>query len=247
MPPHGPSLEDAPFSDDELDLYLTEVDPAGHASRWSVTDAGAAEWAMSRLAGAEAEIADAQEQAAVWRSRVDDWLAEATARPARFAAFLRHHLEEYALALRAANPKAATTTVPSGKVATRWSEARPVIANDQAVLEWLDERDEVPDGAIKRAPLVSKLKPILTVAPRSTGRWNAEVACCGALLTLDAAADGSAPAVGLCSRCGAETPEVVAVEQETVLVVIDSGTGEAVPGFTVEPGHYSVTVTPNRG
>lgn len=248
--PDLPSLEDPPFSDDELDLYLTDVDPEGHASRWSVTDHGAAEWAMERLAGALDEIDGLEEQAAVWRSRIDDWLTASAARPRRFAAFLERQLSDYALAQRAANPKAATVSVPSGKVSTRKVEARPVIAAEDAVLEWLDERGDVPEGAIKRSPRVSKLRSVIAIAERETGRFVVEVGCCGASLTLapDVPLDDTAAAtVGLCSNCGAIGPAVLEASPETVLVAVDAATGALVPGVIVEPFHYDVTVKPNRG
>lgn len=248
-----PFLEPAPFTDDELDQYLAYADAddlpeaAQPVDRWSVTDAGSAEWAMARLADARAEVAAARAQAAVWKARVDEWLAAETSRPASFATFLEHHLEQYALDRRAADPKATNVKVPSGKVTTRRSGPRPVIAEDLAVLDWLDGLgDDCPDGAIKRAPLVSKFVDLITIAERPTGRLVAEVACCGAVLTLDTT-DGREVTDGalLCSNCGAEG-EVVHVEEETALVPVDPN-GEVVPGVIIEPEKITATVTPQGG
>ena len=246
--PDRPRLEAAPFSDDELDLFLTDVDPHGHASRWSVTDLGAAEWALERLGEALDEIADAEEQAAVWRGRIDEWLAAATARPARFAEFLTQQLADFGLAAREANPKRATIKCPAGQVSTRWVGPRPVIVDEVAVLEWLDGRDEVPDGAIKRRPLVSKLGDAIAISAASTGRVIAEVGCCGATVIVDgqdlAVTDG---VLLSCPNCGAPDPTVSSVEDETVDVAVDTATGVRVDGVIVEPGHYNPTVKPNRG
>lgn len=247
--PDRPRLEAAPFSDDELDLFLTD----GHhdetpVARWSVTDLGAAEWALERLGEALDEIADAEEQAAVWRSRIDEWLAAATGRPARFAEFLTQQLADFGLAAREANPKTATIKCPAGQVSTRWVGQRPVIIDEVAVLEWLDARGEVPDGAIKRRPLVSKLGDAITIGTASTGRVIAEVGCCGATVTVDgqdlAVTDGVLLA---CPNCGAPDPTVSSVEDETIAVAVDTATGERIDGVIVEPGHYNPTVKPNRG
>ena len=246
--PDRPRLEAAPFSDDELDLFLTDVDPNGYVSRWSVTDLGAAEWALERLGEALDEIADAEEQAAVWRGRIDEWLAAATARPARFAEFLTQQLADFGLAARDANPKVATIKCPAGQVSTRWVGPRPVIVDEVAVLEWLDGRDEVPDGAIKRRPLVSKLGDAIAISAASTGRVIAEVGCCGATVIVDgqdlAVTDG---VLLSCPNCGAPDPTVSSVEDETVDVAVDTATGVRVDGVIVEPGHYNPTVKPNRG
>lgn len=246
MPDH-PSLEDAPFTDDELDLYLAGGDPDGHAARWSVNDLGSAEWAMGRLADALDEIDALDAQAAAWRARVDEWLTESAAKPRRFAEFLTSELTRFGLELRAANPKATTTKVPSGKVATRKVDSRPVIASESAVLEWLDERDDVPEGAISRKPLVSKIRPLISIVGRATGRLLVDVGCCGARLTIsdDDLVDGAK--VGLCSNCGAVSPRVTASTEEVVLVPVDHATGEIIPGVIVEPLHFTATITPNRG
>lgn len=242
-PPHPPELAPAPFTDEDAERAIAG-DTESPAARWSITDLGSAEWAMARLAEARSALDEVAALEQEWAQRVAEWATEQRAPHARFSSFLEGHLERYALELRRANPKHATTKVPSGKVATRRVEARPVVANDEAVLDWLDQRDEVPDGAIKRSPLVSKLKGVLAVVDRPTGRVVAEVGCCGAVLTVDP--EGFDGSVGLCSVCGASNPEVLDYGDEEGLAVIDVDTGEPVPGFTVVPGHYSTTITVNN-
>lgn len=222
------------LSDEPLDSETLE-----RVQSWRIADAGAAEWAMAHVARCNAAVAATHAQAAVWQSRLDSWVAAQIREPARFAAFLTNQLVEYGIAYREATG-AATLVVPSGKVKTSDRKARPVIAEDGSVVAWLEELgDEMPEGAIKKSPLISKFNDRLAIASRPTGRTLLEVACCGALLTIE----GSPGPTVLCSNCGQEG-EVVHAEAEEVEVVVDKPTGEVVPGMTVVARHFTATVTP---
>lgn len=240
-------LEPAPFTPDaETEIVCALVAgvpiPDEHAA-WQITGTGSAEWAMHRYAELAARIGAAETQAADWRARIAEWLADTTRADRAFASFLQGHLEAYGIAQR--RPKATVTKLPSGEITTRHTQARPVIANDEAVVEWLEALDATPEGAIKRTPLVSKFKDLVVIAEVATGRTIIQVACCGAWLTREEDMDTGTGLSGtvLCSNCGAEG-EVISSASELAPAPVYPPTGEVIPGLTVEPEHTTATVKP---
>ncbi len=146
------------------------VTAAIRAEGWTITDDGAASWAMGKLAAAQAEL-DAI--GAAYRARLaqlNDWREVRAARSARTAEFMEAKLAAYALALRSADPEAKTLRLPEGRVETRQpAQAYTVeVLNADAVLAWAlaNQREEMV-----RPTLVTKtdLRARVVVAEREDG------------------------------------------------------------------------------
>lgn len=117
--------------------------------RFTVDNDGAAEWCMRHVARLDLEAAAAAAQYAEWKAQIDEWLAARRDHLAARRAFFAHHLEQYAITLRTADPRAKTLHLPSGTVST--TERKPVIdlpetqgadakrAQDARLIEWLRE------------------------------------------------------------------------------------------------------------
>lgn len=142
LEPIPAELTDGPdWATEELDeallagAVLPEV-----AERWTITDDGAAEWAMRRLAAFAARAAEVRARAAGWRTPIDEWERAELERVERPARFFAGHLERYGLAVREANPRQATIPLPSGEIATRAPKAPTVsVSDDEALVAWLGE------------------------------------------------------------------------------------------------------------
>lgn len=141
----------------DADEMRSEAMPA-HARNWAITDTGSAEWAMRHVAAAEAAMAQDEAQADEWKRKIDAWYATRTAKLVATQAFFAGHLERYALALREANPKSKTLTLPSGKVQTSYVGARVEIADPDMVVEWLESAGHADAVKVTKKPLVSELR-----------------------------------------------------------------------------------------
>jgi len=131
-------------------------DPIGGpfpGARWEIADDGAAVWAMARLAEAAAQLARIDALYLRKKVALDDWRDVAGGRHTRTATFMTGRLTGYALARRAADPKAKTLDLPDGKVTTR-APSKPwkvTVTDGPALLEWAvaDGRDEYIRPALR--------------------------------------------------------------------------------------------------
>lgn len=131
------ALEAEPFDLATLDDDLAHPDrdnyPDRYMGRWQISDDGAAEWAMRRLAEADANLRTLSQQATDWSKRIQEWFEQRAKPLERRADFFRDHLHRYALARREAGA-GATLVLPSGKVGTLPGRVRVEV--DDAFREW---------------------------------------------------------------------------------------------------------------
>lgn len=187
----GFDLVDSPLAaDDIVNAFLYhENAEGGGPPRWRIESDDVAEWAMVKLAEAQADLAQTRRQRASYAERIDQWYARSTAESTRSAAFFEAHLMLWALTKRSTTAGATKTAkLPSGEVRTRkpgpW---KPAIADPTALLEWAIDKRETGRNIVRSRLLLDVLVSAL-----------AEVAICVAV-------DGDA-AVG---------EEVVVVDRET--------------------------------
>lgn len=136
--------------------------------RWHVEDDGAAEWAMRHLAAIDRERAAIAEQANLWYERIREWEGAEFDRLSPRAKFFVNRLSEYALRVRADDPKRATISLPSGKISTRAAKAPTVeIEDEEAVLKWASGAltDEEYEQVVKVTTkvLISEIRARVTV------------------------------------------------------------------------------------
>lgn len=216
------------------------------ARAWTVTDDGAAEWAMRHVADAEREIGELRAQADEWTARIEDWFARKTRSAEARRAFMSAHLEAYALTLRAeSGGKVKTVILPSGRVSTRGGGPRVVVYDEEAVLAWADRHHP---NIVQRKVLVTDLR---TVAKPVEMLIAAKVthSPCGCVASLADMEGLTIPAVGTaveCPECGAEALLARVDPTETVLVAVDSVNGGGVPGAAVEQPDVTVSVHAER-
>lgn len=208
-----------------------------HPDSWVITDTGAAEWAMAKLAQARAVKAAAQQQYDAWHAQLAEWYTKATADATRTEAFMQDRLAAYALHQRAEGGPA-TLRLPSGSVATR-KGGKPTIHVDDAdaLLQWL--HGSLP-GAVRTKEEVAKadLLAACQVVERGTGCYWVHLSD-GSFYSTD---DGEQPpAYGTTLADGRTVTEVVPIT-ELALVTPD---GEPVPYITVQPARTTANVAPN--
>ena len=120
------------------------------ARGWSITDDGAAEWAMRHVAAIDTEVGELTERRDEWQQRIDAWFAQRSGVLLRRRSFFVAHLVSYGAARRESNPKAPKTlALPSGRITSSDRAAVVKVVSDEALAEWLRERELLvgPDGA----------------------------------------------------------------------------------------------------
>ena len=133
MPPEL-AMSEPPF-----DAEFPLTDEAEHHP-WRVTDDGSAEWAMRHLAALWAERQRVTHQAAAWMEPIQRWEEQQLAPIEKKVAFFRGHLERYGLAVReSSGDEIKSVSLPSGKIATRVSEQRPVVESEDLAVKWATE------------------------------------------------------------------------------------------------------------
>lgn len=179
---------DIPFADDHLDEYLRtgpieipepeegEEEPVLSVApelvavqRWSITDDGAAEWAMRMLQAIEDELEALARQKREWVAPIDRWYGDAVRRVEPRAEFFRAHLQMYAIRRRAERPQEATLRLPSGSVATVKPNTDPkaVLADEAAFIKWAG--DTLPEdqysAVVKETAkaLVSEIRKLVEI------------------------------------------------------------------------------------
>jgi hypothetical protein len=186
LAPEPPDVAQA-MADHDV-TYGTDLAPA---RTWLPADVGQAEWAMGMLRHLAAEEASLRSQARLWHQQIDDWLARATAGPARRRAFFESALVSYAAGWREQDEKRRTLHLPSGEIkATVPASGKVVIEDEDDLLVWLYEIANADDGtaddlsraavladeAIKRTPdtvLLPQLRQLVKASPTKDGSWVA--------------------------------------------------------------------------
>jgi len=166
---------DPPFTDDDIERYFEYLDPdiepaedideelgarrvAAEVARWSVCDTGSADWAMRKLARAEAVIAARKAEHAKFKAQIDDWLAGEVAVPLRSVNFFTGQIE--ARRLREEEDRK-TLKLPSGEVTSRLNPARAEIPKDdeERFIEWART---TPMVKAKWSPVLAEVKKRVT-------------------------------------------------------------------------------------
>jgi len=220
-----PNAEHLPRADEHVD----DEDPERKArreavvaatetiERWTIEDEAAAEWAGGHFARASEEIAEAERQAKEFHRRVDRWLADQVAAPARLKALMEGKLTDWGLRQRAAsNGKTATFSTPSASVATRGAPKEPKLVIDGGkagmveLVAWLEEN--LPDTDLE--PVIKVEKSVL-------------------LTGLKAVTDLTG------GKGETAKPLLVGADSKVFL----ASTGEQVPNVSADHGEISVTVS----
>jgi len=241
-PPDGLELE-------KLDRYLAYEDhPDDHpVARWSITNDGAAEWALRKLAELEREASAVQLQAEEWVEQITSWAEERGAKLSKSAAFFRDHLERYGLARRELTG-AATVELPTGKVATRAGNPRAVIGSPELLVKCLKRLNRPDLVRVREDVLISQLLEDQELHARYhevPTVWKVGLDCgCVTLHLHPDRFNGAFP----CPECETAGVHVVdmAVEVEghwQLLVDINGKTGVELPGVEVIAPSTSSTVT----
>ena len=136
--------------------------------RWRVRTDDDAEWALRRIAAANADLEALHEKAKRWTEQITGWFEQAAREPARTAEFFTAQVERYAMAERREHDRK-SVRLPSGRFSTRQSAEALEILDDDKVLAWA--HIHAPDTIRLRADvLVSSLRGCLSPA-ESEGKW----------------------------------------------------------------------------
>lgn len=210
------------------------------ADRWRVADLADAEWAMARLADAQARLQAISDQANEWADKITEWARTAGRRDQATVSYMEHQLARWALAQRAANPRAATFSLPSGTVATRRVAEGLDVTDEPALLAYLISQPELPAEVVENRPRIMKaqLPAVLRISERLVG-WLCTHRD-GTATVHPGDADGKPQPGDL-----VDGRPVVKVEPLTERVVVGPD-GTEVPGVAVRAERISATVTPER-
>jgi hypothetical protein len=121
---------------------------------WRCQSAPQAEWLMRKLAAARRRLAATEAERDDYLAQVAAWFEQATAADRKTAEWATGHLADWALGCREADPEAKTQRLPSGRVHTRWVNARPVVADAGLVAEAFARTDHPAYDEIVRARIV---------------------------------------------------------------------------------------------
>lgn len=244
------AIDDEPIKQHELLMYLDAVhDAAGEASvdlhvaaqwladdenamtvparvaRWRCESDDAAEWAMRKLALAEAELSRLREQANEWAERIELWFRNAAREHERTADFMAERLRDYGLRRREAGG-GATLELPSGVIKTTLSKPAVTVEDDaalyaaiaaldgDALVEWSKamqnaEVEQHELTKIEHKVYVQPLRKLVKIVEKPDGNvLRIEFGQCDHVVTYDFLADGDdVPAEGellVCPDCPAD-------------------------------------------
>jgi hypothetical protein len=253
LPPFLALAGDEPFTDAELDEVLsTGLDvPEGHplarVTAWRIESDEDAEWAMRKLVEVVAEREPIDLQHDEWVRRIEANRKALVEPLSRRQARWELLLEDYVLRVRDASAgKVKSIKLPSGKLATTGSDEAVELADEEAVLAWVNTLPEP-----ERAELLSKPKPLVSALRKRAGiveqhvvetRFKARLFCehLVGMRTEDPFPDAPWKAGDEvpCETCGTrQRVELVEIETEELAtkVVLDTTTGEPIPGVTIRP------------
>lgn len=251
------ALDEAPFDVDEFEQLEPEQLTDEHPSRrWTITDDGAAEWAMRLLAAKQAEVDELAVKRDDWIDRIVAWFDHGAKGPQRTIAHFEALLERYA-AERYEATKAATLSLPSGKVSSRKVGGAVDVVDAAAVVEWI--RENLPDQVAdlvkdEPTPKIQPLRKLLKVVEQEVGT---SVDCsleCGHFVVIRLEVDDE-PAALLdatteCVDCGLDPIDetyplrkITEIDEQAVVErIVITENGERVPGVTVSDEGRSYTV-----
>lgn len=198
---------------DETEL-LEQADKS-EAERWRITDDGAAEWAMRRLAEIRRAAVAAQAQADEWIFQIEAWLRAQVAPNERSRAYFESLLVDYATRRRV-DDDVKTLNLPSGSVTSRAAGDKVKVIDTDAFLDWAQDHELDQVVRWKREPVMAEVNRLPLVYDENEVRYLVPP------LTQDTQmidADG----------------EVAVLPEETPLV----------PGVVVEAGRVTYTVSPS--
>lgn len=108
------------------------------SAHWKITDEGSADWAMQKLAAAQAEEARINKTAAEQAARIEVWRAKQVEVHQRSAAFFKHLLTDWLAQVNADNPKTLSVALPSGSVVSRAGRVTIHVVDSEAFIDWAE-------------------------------------------------------------------------------------------------------------
>lgn len=134
---------------DDLTDHMTTVTEAGPPTGdgvFVVDSLEKADWAVRKVAQARRHLAEAADLANSERARIDEWLADQTARCEQKTAFFEELLARYHRDLLVDDPKAKTVRLPSGDLVARKQPDSLVVDGGDDTIEWVGIR--FPDAVV---------------------------------------------------------------------------------------------------
>lgn len=113
------ALEEVLASGYDVDIDAEEQRGEGDSGRFRITDDGAAEWALRKMAVARRRAAQNSELANTEITRIEGWLSEVNGKLDREASFFESLLVEYHRDCLDDDPNRKTITLPAGALKAR--------------------------------------------------------------------------------------------------------------------------------
>lgn len=154
------ALEEVLASGYDVDIDVEEHRGEGDSERFRITDEGAAEWALRKMAVARRRAAANSELANAEITRIEGWLSDENGKLEREASFFESLLIEYHRTCLAEDPKRKQIALPAGVLKSRKNPDGIEIDEDQFIPFAKQEREDLlrvtvaPDKkAVKEAAL----------------------------------------------------------------------------------------------
>jgi len=155
----APHPDDPLYDDWEIQKELDDLAAAERLDDerpWQINDDAGANWALRKIAKAEAEIARINLIAQAELDRIQQWRADATKAPSDDVSFFRGHLIDYRRRLEENDPSLPKTyRLPAGDITRRRGPTRVEVADEKAFVAWAVQNDP---SLLSLKPLVSRLK-----------------------------------------------------------------------------------------
>lgn len=164
------SMEDVSFDNDEADAN-TKREP------FVVDNLDKAEWAVRKIALAQARIAEVDAVVARRTAALAEWADEATRADRRSIEFfdmlatgyLRSVRDEEAAREVPEERRTKSITVPSGRITSTAGRPSVIVDDEEALVTWLEmERPEL----VRRSPIKSALTDVAAPSPREDGTFS---------------------------------------------------------------------------
>ncbi len=163
---------------------------------WSIESYGEAEWACAKVSTVDADLARIDQQYDEWLGRLNAWRDDAVKPLQERREFFAGHLSDYLRRLREADPRTKSLALPSGKVASRITPARPIVVDEVAVIEWAHSSDHAEVVKVVESVRLAELRKAVVVdgekvVDPSTGDVLPGVAVEGERLTVTVTTGGA--------------------------------------------------------
>lgn len=233
-----PAPVDEAWVEEEIVAYLGG--PPTPREPWRITSLGAADWVMRRLADVQAMGQEYRDQIALWQ--------EAASRVDLLGAWFEARLKEWGAASRTKDRK--TFPLAHGTVSTRESKASIKVGDEAAAIEWA--RGVCPDAIRKtESLLVSVAKDHLRIATfivgyRSTDKATGETE----RLDVDPIPYTDEAVAAVQELLPGATVEAITEQRVVASMPVRDDTPTTtealyvVPGFYIEPGKITASVSP---